>query len=75
MDLDIHGCVLKSRSPSCGIDDVEVHCHDGQIKRNGIGFFSKILHELIPKIPVTDERRLLDPELREQWLATVLANA
>lgn len=73
-ELNIHGCVFKSRSPTCGIDDVEIYHPDGQVHRNSVGFFPKILRDWIPHIPVTDERRLLDPEIREQWWIQVMAN-
>lgn len=74
MELNIHGCILKSRSPSCGIDDVEVHYPDGQIHNNGTGFFAKRILQQMPNLPVTDERRLLDPEVRKQWWAQVTSN-
>lgn len=75
MELDIHGYVLKSRSPSCGIDDVEVHHPDGQVFPSGTGFFARVLIELMPDLPVTDERRLLDPLARDEWFAQVSARA
>lgn len=73
MELDLHGYIFKSRSPSCGIDDVEVHHPDGQVHRNGSGFLAQMILERMPQLPVIDEQRLLDPEARDQWWAQVAA--
>ena len=70
-DLNLHGCILKSRSPSCGIDDVEVHHHNGQIHNDGTGFWAKALLEQMPDLPITDEQRLLDPQMQEKWWTQV----
>ena len=39
----ICGCILKSRSPSCGLSRVEVYSRDGRMRRDGIGLFAKTM--------------------------------
>ena len=73
MELNLHGYIFKARSPSCGIDDVEVHRPDGQVLRNGSGFLTREILERMPHLPVTDEQRLLDPATRDDWWRQVTA--
>ncbi|MBN2459987.1 MAG: DUF1722 domain-containing protein [Candidatus Cloacimonetes bacterium] len=71
---EIHGCILKSRSPSCGIKDVKIYPSAGRIaslpgSETGL-FGKKILHTLVG-IPVEDEGRLTNLRLREHFLTSV----
>jgi uncharacterized protein YbbK (DUF523 family) len=67
--LDLSGYVLKARSPSCGVDDVEVHAAEGEGR--GRGLFAEALIDAMPDLPVIDEARLADPGLREAFLDRV----
>ncbi len=58
------GYVLKSRSPSCGMQRVEVYKRNGRTRRDGRGLFASALLERNPALPVEEERRLGDPDLR-----------
>ncbi len=69
------GCVLKSKSPSCGIRDVPVYGNAPPTSRNGRGLFAEALIARLPNLPVEDERRLQDTRLRENWIMRVLAYA
>jgi uncharacterized protein YbgA (DUF1722 family)/uncharacterized protein YbbK (DUF523 family) len=76
---DLSGYILKARSPSCGIDDVEVHA-DGKlprkgsgVRRDGQGLFASALTGLLPLLPVEDEVRLADPATREHFMERVFA--
>lgn len=55
----IHGYVLKSGSPSCGLE--------------GPGLFAHILMTSIPTLPVIDEKRLEDPTARAEFMRRVIA--
>ncbi len=56
---DIDGYVLKSGSPSCGLE--------------GPGLFAHVLMTSLPSLPVIDERRIEDPDGRAQFLQRVIA--
>ena len=69
---DICGYIFKARSPSCGLQDVDVWDSVGQIVRsNGIGAYAHALLAERPFLPVTDEKQLQDEKLREQFIHQV----
>ncbi|MGE3402467.1 MAG: DUF523 domain-containing protein [Vicinamibacterales bacterium] len=57
--LELSGYVLKSRSPSCGLE--------------GPGLFARALLAAMPGLPIEDERRLQDEAVRQRFLSRVLA--
>lgn len=67
------GYVLKSASPSCGMERVKVYQSSGPAKRSGVGLFAAALLERFPNLPVEEDGRLCDPRLRENWIARVFA--
>ncbi len=56
---DLCGFVFKSRSPSCGMRDVEID--------SGMGMFAHAFMDRFPQIPVEDDERLHDAGLRENF--------
>jgi uncharacterized protein YbbK (DUF523 family) len=70
MSLNLSGCVLKARSPSCGIHGVPVH--GGEVERTGRGLFAQALLDALPDLPVEDEEGLADPRAREEFLQRIL---
>jgi len=69
--LDLSGYVFKKNSPSCGIEQVPVYNRSGRVTPNGIGLFARSFQEHFPLIPITDEDRLTDQELRDNFLERV----
>jgi len=67
------GYVLKSASPSCGMERVKIYQPSGPAKRSGVGLFAAALLDHFPNLPVEEEGRLCDPRLRENWIARVFA--
>jgi uncharacterized protein YbbK (DUF523 family) len=70
---DLSGYVLKAGSPSCGMTAVPVHSADDQPTGTGIGLFAQALLARFPDLPIEDEQRLADPQVRERFLERVLA--
>ncbi len=70
--LDLCGYVLKKDSPSCGMERVRVHAK-GAATRDGRGVFAAELLDRLPLLPVEEEGRLHDPELRENFVERVFA--
>jgi uncharacterized protein YbbK (DUF523 family)/uncharacterized protein YbgA (DUF1722 family) len=66
--LDLDGYVLKKDSPSCGLERVRVYAESGIPTRSGRGLFAQALMARLPLLPVEDEGRLRDPDLRENFL-------
>jgi len=70
---NLSGFVLKSDSPSCGMERVRVYGASGMPRRAGRGLFAAALLEHFPHLPVEEEGRLCDPKLRENWVERVFA--
>ena len=70
---ELCGYILKSDSPSCGMERVRIYGRGGMPARKGRGLFAAALLERIPQLPVEEEGRLCDPRLRENWIERVFA--
>jgi uncharacterized protein YbbK (DUF523 family)/uncharacterized protein YbgA (DUF1722 family) len=72
--LDLSGYVLKSGSPTCGMERVKLYAEQGMPTKAGRGLFAAALFERLPHLPVEEEGRLHDPRLRESWVERVFAH-
>jgi len=70
---DISGYILKSKSPSCGMERVKVYSRRGSLAGSGRGVYAAALMSAAPLLPVEEEGRLGDPDLRENFFERVLA--
>lgn len=70
-DMDLCGYILKSNSPSCGMERVRVY-GDGKVPgKPGVGIFARALMDRFPLLPVEEEGRLHDLPLRENFVERV----
>jgi uncharacterized protein YbgA (DUF1722 family) len=69
----IAGCLLKSRSPSCGLSRVKTFAPGQRMRRTGRGLFAKTLMEMLPDLPVEEDDRMHDPAARNNWIERVFA--
>jgi uncharacterized protein YbbK (DUF523 family) len=70
---DLDGYILKSGSPSCGMERVEVHDANAVPSRTGRGVFAEALLARLPLLPVEEESRMSDPRLRDNFVERVFA--
>jgi uncharacterized protein YbgA (DUF1722 family)/uncharacterized protein YbbK (DUF523 family) len=71
---DISGYILKSKSPSCGMERVRVYGTAGGPPRKAAqGIYARALTRAQPLLPVEEEGRLGDPRLRDNFIERVLA--
>ena len=73
-EKDIDGFILKNRSPSCGINDVKVYKGTGKsmmIPGKTTGMFGRTVQMLFPHIPLENEGRLLNYNIREHFMIKV----
>jgi uncharacterized protein YbgA (DUF1722 family) len=70
---DLSGYVLKSKSPSCGMERVPVYDENRVPAKKGRGLFAEALIEQFGNLPVEEEGRLNDPVLRENFIERVFA--
>jgi uncharacterized protein YbgA (DUF1722 family)/uncharacterized protein YbbK (DUF523 family) len=71
--LGLHGYILKKDSPSCGMARVRVYGQNGTMHRSGRGLFAAALMQRFPLLPVEEEGRLHDLQLRENFIERVFA--
>jgi len=71
----ISGYILKSRSPSCGMERVKLYPARGQgaPARTGVGQYAAAFMAARPLLPVEEEGRLGDPVLRENFIERIFA--
>ncbi len=70
---DLCGFVFKSGSPSSGMERVKVYDENGNSRKTGAGLFAKAYMERFPLVPVEDEGRLHDMDIRENFIVRVFA--
>ncbi len=75
---EVDGFLLKSRSPSCGPDDVKVYAGIDESQaplRKEPGRFAVAVRERFPAYPLEDEGRLTNQRIREHFLTRIFALA
>lgn len=70
----LSGYILKSKSPSCGMERVKLfHSNGNAASSNGVGMYTEYLLREYPLLPVEEEGRLHDINLRENFIVRVFA--
>ena len=72
---DLCGFIFKKDSPSCGMQRVKVYNEKGMPERSGTGLFAREIMNAHPLLPVEDEGRLNDADLRENFVTRVYVYA
>ncbi|MDI9244565.1 DUF523 and DUF1722 domain-containing protein [Marinobacter sp. CHS3-4] len=71
---NLRGYILMAKSPSCGMARIKVHNEEGRVvRRDGQGMFAEALMKHYPLMPVEEEGRLNDDQLRENFIERVYA--
>jgi len=66
----ICGYILKSKSPSCGMQQIEI-IRDGSLENNGTGIYASALTQRFPNLPIESEDRLSSIKIRQQFIRRV----
>ena len=67
------GYVLKSKSPSCGLQHVKRVDESGAFERDGQGIFAAGLQQHVPGLPLVEEVALEEDSARQHFIARVEA--
>ncbi|MEH2919901.1 YbgA family protein [Samsonia erythrinae] len=68
------GYIVCVKSPSCGMERVKVYDEvQKSARKSGIGLFTQELMRQMPWLPVEEDVRLNDPDLRENFIERVYA--
>lgn len=70
---DLCGYIFKKNSPSCGLYRISVFQKSGIPLRNGRGLFADAFVRQHPLVPVEEEGRLNNPQLRENFIVSVFS--
>jgi uncharacterized protein YbgA (DUF1722 family)/uncharacterized protein YbbK (DUF523 family) len=62
------GFIFKSNSPSSGMERVRVYDRKSVPAKKGVGIFARVFMNHFPLLPVEDEGRLNDPDIRENFI-------
>lgn len=67
---EVDGFILKSRSPSCGINDTKIYSNieESMPLTRGSGFFGAAVAAKFGNLAVEDEERLLNPHIQKHFL-------
>ncbi|MBU3013829.1 DUF523 and DUF1722 domain-containing protein [Poseidonibacter lekithochrous] len=74
-DDDLCGFILKSKSPTCGMERVKVYpsAKNQMSEKNGTGVFAQEIKDKYPLLPLEEEGRLEDAWLRENFLMQIFS--
>ncbi|KEY60869.1 2-thiouracil desulfurase family protein [Serratia sp. DD3] len=68
------GYIVCAKSPSCGMERVKVYDENGAgARKSGVGLFTAELLRQMPWLPIEEDGRLNDAELRENFAERVFA--
>lgn len=70
-DENLCGFIFKSKSPSSGMERVKVYNDKGHPVPKGRGIFAGMFMDRLPLIPVEEDGRLNDPNLRENFITRI----
>ncbi len=70
---ELSGFIFKSNSPSSGMERVRVYDESGMPHKVGVGLFARAFMDAFPLVPVEEEGRLHDADLRENFIERVFA--
>lgn len=71
----LSGYIFMERSPSCGLQGIPVHDEQGvPLDRFTMGVFAREFLRLHPDLPRVEASSLLDPRVREDFIARVYAH-
>lgn len=70
---DIDGFILKSRSPTCGLKDAKVYYRGNKcsIRSNENGFFSRKIIDKYDYLPIENEGRLKNYNIRDNFFTRI----
>ena len=68
---ELDGYILKSKSPSCGLQRVKIYTEAGMPSASGPGLYARELLARHPTLPIEEDGRLNDPAIREQFIVRI----
>ncbi|BCS87736.1 YbgA family protein [Pseudodesulfovibrio sediminis] len=70
-DEELCGFVVKPESPSCGVKRAKIYSTTGAPPKRGMGFFTTMLTQHAPLLPIVNSEQLHNPLLRENFIRRI----
>jgi len=70
---NLSGFIFKAKSPSSGMERVKIYNDAGNVHAYGSGMFARGFMRRFPGLPVEEDGRLNDPDLRENFIERIFA--
>lgn len=70
---DLCGFIFKKDSPSSGLFRVKVYGQGGMPLKSGRGIFAAAVADHFPLLPLEEEGRLCDPDIRENFIERIFS--
>ncbi|MCK4461929.1 MAG: DUF1722 domain-containing protein [candidate division Zixibacteria bacterium] len=67
------GFILKSKSPTCGLEKVRLYGSSGRVSYRATGLFAMALMRRYPSLPLTEAQQLHDVDTRDNFITRVFA--
>ena len=71
----IDGFILKSKSPSCGVNSTKIYSNKNYIIQKGSGIFTRNIISKFPNHPIEEEQRLNNVFIREYFYTRIFTIA
>lgn len=72
---NIDGMILKSKSPSCALNDAKLYGENGRVISKTPGLFAKVMLERFPYLAIESEMRLTNDKLRFEFFTFIFTYA
>jgi len=72
---EIQGAIFKSKSPSCGVDDVKLYKGDRKVNYKTSGVYARIFTNNMFNASVETEGRLMNLIIREHFFTSIFSKA
>ncbi|MCS7250018.1 MAG: DUF523 and DUF1722 domain-containing protein [candidate division WOR-3 bacterium] len=73
---DFDGFILKAKSPSCGVGSAKLYDKEGKkVIGRGYGLFAEAIKRRFPFLPLEDEGRLRNQEIKKHFLVRIFTFA
>jgi uncharacterized protein YbgA (DUF1722 family)/uncharacterized protein YbbK (DUF523 family) len=69
----LSGYIFCAKSPSCGMERVKIYHENGYSQSDGIGIYAHYIMQKYPALPVEENGRLNDAQLRENFITRLYA--
>lgn len=69
----LSGYILCAKSPTCGMERVKIYRENGISLSDGIGIYARHIMQIYPALPVEENGRLNDAQLRENFITRLYA--